>query len=157
MTIADRPHNRGFSLVEVTLAIGIVGFGVIAILGLIPVGTKSGGDAIDATRTALIGKDAQARARATVTYATFASAMDVTLPTGFYDREGNYLGTSVTAAATYRVDGTVHGSWGTAAPVNVDATVMRAVTVQLRWPVNTATGAALGSNARSFSFYVRRP
>jgi len=56
--------RTGFSLVEVTLAIGIVGFALLAILGLIPVGLKSGRDSIDATRTSLIAQNAINRMRA---------------------------------------------------------------------------------------------
>lgn len=56
--------QSGFSLVEVTLAIGIVGFGLIAILGLIPVGLRSGRESVDASRTSLIAQDAINRTRA---------------------------------------------------------------------------------------------
>jgi uncharacterized protein (TIGR02598 family) len=148
---------RAFSLVEVTLALGIIAFAVVAILGLIPAGTRSGADAIDATRTALIAKDVQTRAKASVSYSMFTNTNDTTLPSYFYDREGNFVGTNVTGTSIYRVDATIHGSWGTAAPTNVDATVLRPVTAQLRWPLNTSTGTALGSNSNSFTFYVRRP
>src|SRR5439155_8917504 len=105
---------------------------------LVPVGMRSGGEAIDATYTALIGKDVQARSKASVTYAMFSNTNDVTLPTWFYDRDGSFVGTTVSGSSFYRADGTIHGSWGAAAPPNVDATVMRPTTVQVRWPVNTS-------------------
>jgi uncharacterized protein (TIGR02598 family) len=147
----------GFSLVEVTIAIGIIGFAFIAIVGLLPVGTRSGADAIDATRTALIAKDVQVRARSSVGYTMFSSTNDVALPTFFYDREGNYVGNTVTGSSVYRADTTIHGNWSSNVPANVDATVLRPVTVQLLWPVDVSSGNHLGSNAASFTFYVRRP
>lgn len=49
-------RSLGFSLVEVTLAIGVIAFALIAIMGLIPIGTKSGRDSIDATRTSMIAQ-----------------------------------------------------------------------------------------------------
>lgn len=152
-----RTRKAGFSLVEVTIAIGVIGFAFIAIVGLLPVGTRSGAEAIDATRAALIAKDVQARARAAVSFTMFSTNADVTLPTFFYDREGEYVGNSVTGASIYRVDAKVHGTWSTNLPPNVDSTVLRPVTVQLRWPVNPSDGSVLGANVSSFSFYVRRP
>ena len=146
-----------FSLPEVTSAIGIIAFELIAILLLLPVGTRSGAEAIDDTRTALIGKDVQARVKASVTYTMFSNTSDVSLPTWFYDREGDFLGTAVSATALYRIDAVIHGDWGTTALVNIDKAVMRPITVQIKWPVNPSNGNALGKNAKSFTFYVRRP
>lgn len=60
----NAPRDPGFSLVEVTLAIGIVGFALVAIFALIPVGLKSGRDSVDATRTSLIAQNAINRMRA---------------------------------------------------------------------------------------------
>src|SRR5438309_1203287 len=132
-------RRAGFSLVEVTLAIGIIAFALVAILALVPVGMKSGGEAIDATRTSLAAKDAQNRVKSSVTTATFASANDVNLPNWFYDRDGFFLGTAVSVNSFYRIDATIHKDWGTnAPPANVDATALRPATLQLRWPVNTS-------------------
>ena len=151
--------RAAFSLVEVTLAIGIIAFALIAILGLIPVGLKSGGEAIDATRTSLAAKDAQNRVKSSVTSATFAGTADIALPAWFYDREGVFVDTAVNGFGNvvYRADATIKGSWGANAPPNVDANVMRPVTLQLRWPVKPSDGSPLGNNNVSFAFYVRKP
>lgn len=149
--------KQGFSLVEVTFALGLVAFALLAILGLMPVGIKSGGEAVDATRTSFIGQDAQSRLRASVTYPMFAAAGDVN-STWFYDRDGIFLGQNVGPSAIYRADATIHGTWKSGAPPpTLDATVLRPVTLQIQWPVNTSTGAVLGKNATSFAFFVRRP
>ena len=47
----------GFSLIEVTLALGIVSIGLIAILGLLPHGIESGRRAADNTIAATIAQD----------------------------------------------------------------------------------------------------
>ena len=151
-----QPKSSGLSLVEVTLSIGIVGFAMLAILGLMPVGLKSGGDAIDATRTSFICQDAQNRVRARVNYAMFAAAADVPM-TLYYDRDGVFVGTTPSARALYRVDATIYGSWGSGAvPPTLDPAVLRPVTMQLRWPVD-ASGTAIGTNVMHFPSFVRRP
>ena len=55
-----------FSLVEITVAIGVIAFVLVAILGLLPIGMKSGREAIDATRTSLIAQDVVNRIRASM-------------------------------------------------------------------------------------------
>jgi uncharacterized protein (TIGR02598 family) len=158
--VTIRNETSGFSLVEVTLALGIVAFALLAILGLVPVGMKSSGEAIDATRTSLIGQDTQNRVRTTVTAATFSSATDLTPPPWFYDRDGVLVDTAANGFSNvvYRTDAIVHKDWGTnGPPVNVDATVLRPVTVQLRWPLKTSDGSPLGNNGTSFTFLVRKP
>lgn len=152
-------HQRspGFSLVEVTLALGVVGFALVAILALVPVGMKSGGEAIDATHTSLIGQDIQKRVKSSAVSATFTSTSNVN-GTWFYDHDGVFVGTSTSSTAFYRADTTIYKDWGAnPSPPNIDATLLRPVTAQLRWPVNTSTGTPLGSNSTSFTFYVRRP
>jgi uncharacterized protein (TIGR02598 family) len=42
--------NRGFSLVEVVLALEVIGFSLLAIIGLLPIGLQSGRASIQETR-----------------------------------------------------------------------------------------------------------
>lgn len=55
--------TAAFSLVEVTLAIGIIAFGLLAIIGLLPVGMNSGRESVDATHAQLIAQDVFDRIR----------------------------------------------------------------------------------------------
>src|SRR2546423_4274986 len=88
-----RQKISAFSLVEVTLALGIIAFALISILALVPVGMKSSGEAIDATHTALIGQDIQKRVKSTAISTTFSANNDVN-SIWFYDRDGFFLGTA---------------------------------------------------------------
>ena len=151
-----RKHS-GFSLVEVTLSIGIIAVALVAIMALVPVGLNSGRDAIDATHTSLIGQDVQTRVRGAVTSATF-SAGDVTLQPWFYNRDGVFVDVAANGytSVLYRADAIIHSTWN-AAPPNVDATVLRPVTVTLGWPINPTTHSVVGNSNTSFTFYVRKP
>ena len=100
-------RTSGFSLVEVTLAIGIVGFALLAIVGLIPVGLNSGREAIDATRTSLIAQDVVNRVRATMvstvtTDARFLYREYTTAEASyfFYDSQGLRTGELLKVATT---------------------------------------------------------
>jgi uncharacterized protein (TIGR02598 family) len=150
-------ERSGFSLVEVTLAIGIIAFALVAIMALIPVGLNSRRDAIDATHSSLIGQDAQTRVKSSVTSATFLGG-DAPLPPWFYNRDGVFVDVAANGYSTvvYRTDAIIHGTWNSALP-NVDATVLRPVTVNLGWPVNPTTHSVVGNSATSFTFYVRKP
>lgn len=44
------PSNSGFSLVEVVLALGVISFALVAIIGLLPIGLASGRGTIQETR-----------------------------------------------------------------------------------------------------------
>ena len=50
-------QSGGFSLVEVVIALGVVAFAIIAILGVIPIGLKTSHSAQDQTRSAQITQD----------------------------------------------------------------------------------------------------
>jgi hypothetical protein len=49
-------HGRGVSLVEVTIALGIVGFAAVTVMALVPVGLKSLRNSIDQTVVSQIGQ-----------------------------------------------------------------------------------------------------
>ena len=150
--------RSGFSLVEVTLAIGIIAVALVAIMALIPVGLNSSRDAIDATRSSLIGQDVQTRVKSSVTSATFLGSSDVKLPPWFYDRDGVFVDVTANgySSVVYRAEAIIHSTWN-AAPPNVDATVLRPVTVSLGWQINPTTHSVVGNSATSFTFYVRKP
>jgi uncharacterized protein (TIGR02598 family) len=57
MTSPTTPRLFGFSLVEVVLALGVIGFAIVAILGVFPVGLKTSHSAQDETRAAEIAQD----------------------------------------------------------------------------------------------------
>lgn len=50
----QKSATRAFSLVEVTLALGIVGFGMVSVMGLLPVGLTTFRDAMDRSVSAQI-------------------------------------------------------------------------------------------------------
>ncbi|MDQ6765330.1 MAG: hypothetical protein M3Z22_04420 [Verrucomicrobiota bacterium] len=63
--------SRGFSLVEVVLALGVVAFAIVAILGMVPAGLSTSHSAQDDTRAAQIAQDI---------FASLASQAQATYP-----------------------------------------------------------------------------
>ena len=59
------PH--GFTLLEVLVAIGLVGFSLLSLLTLLPVGLRSTGLASDVTAAAFLGQEELSRSRANAT------------------------------------------------------------------------------------------
>ena len=116
-------NQAGFSLIEVALAVAVISFALVAILGLMPVGLKSAAEAGDATRTSMLEANAEADIRATVSPTDFTSATARTV-TRYYDQQGILL-TSATGAF-YRVDATIGNTWTTPL-ANVDEAYLRPV------------------------------
>ena len=58
--------SGGFSMVELTLALGIIAFALIAIVGLLPVGLTASRSAADDTQTAMVMQDVFNRVRDSV-------------------------------------------------------------------------------------------
>ena len=150
--------RSAFSLIEVTLSIGIIAVALLGIFALIPVGLTASRDSIDATRSSFIAQDIKSRVQSAATNTVFAGTGDINLGPWFYDREGTFLGDPIANSGSilYRVDAVIHGSWNST-PANVDASVLRPVTAHLAWPVDPTTLALLGNKAQSFTFYARRP
>jgi uncharacterized protein (TIGR02598 family) len=160
---------RAFSLAEVTLALGVIGFALVAILALIPVGQNSSRDAADDTRVGLIEQDVFARARAAVNSAsTFSSP-----PSGlvyYYTNEGVFfsdnsgLATAISNANSARTPlpnfastVTFGSDFATALP-NVDRNHLKPVVVSIGWPLDPS-GNIIGANSarKTCTFYIRAP
>ncbi|HEY5745788.1 MAG TPA: hypothetical protein VIU12_06915 [Chryseolinea sp.] len=153
--------EAGFSLIEVTAAIALVAFAMLAILGLIPVALKASRDAVDDTRASLMAQDAVTHVGSLPSNATKATL--------WYDGDGRYLGKDTAPPdftnALYRADITL-GSLNSY-PANTDpdgqdpangaSTRLKGAAVVIGWPVNTADGKlpANGPNEIKYSFLVR--
>ena len=98
---------RGFSLVEVTLALGIAAFCLIALLGLIPLGMQTNQSAVSQTAAASILSSVVADLRATANATQTSAQYDITFGTAkllYVDDQGRAVSpTEPTAAPRYRV------------------------------------------------------
>ncbi len=86
---ASRFYRRGFTLVETVLAIGIVVFTMLPILGLLPVGMDSQQEAISSTVESQLVQAVSGEISLT-DYATVASSYHEPVET-FYNEEGALL------------------------------------------------------------------
>jgi uncharacterized protein (TIGR02598 family) len=153
--MSNRSH--AFSLVEVVIAVGLMSFALVAIFGLMPVGMKSVGEAVDATRTSMIAADVEGRIKNMRPPIDFSSSAAVAVGPFYYDRQG----VSVTGASGgfYRVDATVASTWATQF-TNVDQTqsYLRPATGVIRWPIDNSTGNPMTNGSSStFTLYVAKP
>ena len=146
---------NAFSLVEVAISVGIIGFALIAILGLLPIGLHLSKKAVDDTREIFIVQDAASRAQSLLEIT--ASTNNSPTATWWYDDQGRYLGTNY-ATALYRADLTV-GSLDSSSPVltqnpaPVNANLLRAGSIIVTSPVNPATGKVMASTNSSTAVY----
>ena len=145
-------RRSAFSLVEVVLALGVISFAIVAILGVIPVGLATGHSAQDETRapqiaqTILASFAAQASTQFTnlqlpvsgnnsVTF-NLASSTNQTLYAG---NEGQLL--STLNGATYIVTIITNSSPVTTGGTAFDSGYANQVTVSVGWPANAPVTA----------------
>ena len=98
-----------FSLVEVVLALGVIGFALLAIIGLLPIGLQSGRASIQETRATHLAKEVFATLRSqpftavnlsllggnsTINLATENTSQGSVGPLLHADYEGRFVGTS---------------------------------------------------------------
>lgn len=95
--------GRAFSLVEVTMALGIAAFSLLAIFGLLPVGIKSHRNAIEQTAAAGIATGIIADLRATPNTNSTTANYSITIPdsTQIHLREDGSRDSSSGAEARY--------------------------------------------------------
>ena len=82
--VAPRYRQGAFSLVEVTLALGIVGFAFVSILGMLPIGLTTFHKAMDASVTAQIAQ----RVIGSVQQTDFSLVADAPTSARYFDEEG---------------------------------------------------------------------
>jgi uncharacterized protein (TIGR02598 family) len=105
---------RAYSLVEVTLAVGIASFCLIAVFGLLPVGVQTNRNATSQTAATNIMAAVIADLRATPKASTTSSQFAITFGTGktlYFDSVGQ-PSTSLGANSRYRIN----IGWGASTP-----------------------------------------
>jgi uncharacterized protein (TIGR02598 family) len=161
--------SAAFSLVEVTLALGVIAFALVGILALVPVAQNAGRDAADDTRIAMIEQDVFARVRANINTNAKFSTPPVPL-SYYYTNEGIFfcdnanlasaLANAVSSNAplpNYAVNVVFGNNFATALP-NVDNNYLKPVTASIGWPLDSS-GNVVGANSarKSYVFYIRKP
>lgn len=91
--------RSGFSLVEVVLALGVISFAIVAILGVVPVGLSTGHSAQNETRAAQIAQDILS-SLASQAQATFTGTSYIKQPPTPTASDFNY-GIQLTNSYTY--------------------------------------------------------
>ena len=149
-------HQDGFSLIEVTLAIGVAAFCLVAVLGLMPVGMKNQQSAIAETQANTIISQITGKLRAAVRVPPGHSdqsdskwllhphnggAWDATPDILYFNIQGNSEGSSLTAASVYRA--TIQYIFPP-----TDTTSLADITVT--WPAAQADAAKVAGSVESF-------
>lgn len=126
-----------FSLVEVTLALGIAAFCLIAIFGLMPVGVQTNRNAASQTAATNIIAAVVADLRATPKGSTTSSQFSITFGTNpppmYFDGTGQFA-TTLGANSRYQLNITWNGSAG-----------LRYADIKVIWPAAAAPANASGS------------
>jgi type II secretory pathway pseudopilin PulG len=140
-----RRSNCAFSLVEVTLAIGIAAFCLIAIFGLMPVGVQTNRNATSQTAATNIIAAAVSDLRATPKASTTSSQFGITFGTNttlYFDGSGQFT-TSPSTNSRYQLNLTWYGSTG-----------LRYADLKVTWPA-AATPANASGSAEMFAAFDR--
>jgi uncharacterized protein (TIGR02598 family) len=142
------PHRAcAFSLVEVTLALGIAAFCLIAVFGLMPVGVQTNRDATSQTAganiIAAIVSDLRATPKTSATSSQFAITFG-TPKTLYFDSAGQFT-TSLGADSRYQLNIT----WNSSAP-----TGSRYADLKMTWPA-AATSANASGSVETFAAFDR--
>jgi len=135
--------TSGFSLVELTLALGIAAFCLIAVFGLLPVGVQTNRNATSQTAATNIMAAVVSDLRATPTFNTTSTEFGITFGTNatlYFDGSGQFT-TSLSANSRYQLNITWYGSTG-----------LRYADVKVTWPAAATTANATGSTEMSVAF-----
>jgi uncharacterized protein (TIGR02598 family) len=133
-------RTSGFSLVEVTLALGIAGFCLIAVFGLLPIGLKSNSMAIEQTKAVSVIGGIAADLRNTPRSATKSPRYQIDLPlagtkTIYLTEDG--VAVAQAGDARYRV--------AISAPAGPSGRMATWLDVKASWPAPAAPANAAGS------------
>ena len=113
---ARRPRTAGFSLIEVTLALGIVAFSLVGIIGVLPIAATSSRQSFDQNRAAAIGE---------TVFSSFRSQPFQSVC--YLDEQLNADGTAMTSPAVAPIDldsSTLNSTATTGTPVTCYVTFL---------------------------------
>jgi uncharacterized protein (TIGR02598 family) len=157
-----RSSGVAFSLVEVVLALGVISFAILAILGVFPVGLSTGHSAQDETRAPQIAQMilSSLTAQASTQFnnvlmplpniqtvaVDLSSSASPTTPNLYADNNGQLIttATNATYAVTIITDNT---------PAGFDTGYANKVTVVVGWPANAV---AVNQTRRSYTRIVSK-
>jgi uncharacterized protein (TIGR02598 family) len=148
-----RRSNCAFSLVEVTLALGIAAFCLIAVFGLMPVGLQTNRNATSQTAATNIIAAVVADLRATPKNSSTSSQFNITFGTNpppiYFDGQGQAASSLVPTSPTpfqprYQLNITWTGS-----------AALRYADVKVTWPAAATPTNATGS-VETFTAFDRR-
>jgi len=137
------PRVPAFSLVEVTLALGVAAFCLIAVFGLMPVGVQTNRNATSQTAATSIMAAVVADLRATLKTATTSTQFGITFGTSatrYFDSAGQFT-TSLSTNSRYQLNITWSGSTG-----------LRYADVKVTWPAAATPANAIGSTEMFVAF-----
>jgi uncharacterized protein (TIGR02598 family) len=145
-------HRGGFSLIEVALAIGITSFALLAIVGLLPVGTSTFRQAIDTAVTAQIAQRIVNDAQQT-DFDTLNANLANGIPDRYFDDQGN----EVLPAAGYIYQIRVTGLSVTGLPANASSNNLATLQIKVAFnPGRVADPFTNTQNTKQFSTYLAR-
>ena len=133
-------ESCGFSLVEVTLALGVASVCLLAVFALLPIGTQTQRNSAAETHAISILSSIVTDIRATPKSASTSSQYGINLgaPTTLYFDEQGKFGTVFTGNSRYRVTIAIPTSpAGTFAPTFID--------LRVRWPAAANLSDSSGS------------
>jgi uncharacterized protein (TIGR02598 family) len=148
-----RRSNCAFSLVEVTLALGIAAFCLIAVFGLVPVGLQTNRNATSQTIAtnviAAVVADLRATPKNSSTSSQFNIAFGTNPPPIYFDGQGQAASSLVPASPTpfqprYQLNITWAGSAG-----------LRYADIKVTWPAAATPTNATGS-VETFAAFDRK-
>jgi uncharacterized protein (TIGR02598 family) len=136
--------TSGFSLVELTMALGIAAFCLIAVMGLMPVGVQTNRNATSQTAATNIMAAVVADLRATPTFNTSSTEFGITFGTNppplYFDGAGQFT-TLLGANSRYQLNVTWYGTNG-----------LRYADLKVTWPAAATPANATGSTEMFVAF-----
>jgi uncharacterized protein (TIGR02598 family) len=153
-----------FSLVEVTLALGVGAFCLIAVFGLLPVGVQTNQRATSQTAVTNITAAVVADLRATPITTTISPQFGITFGTNalrYFDSEGRCSCDSAGLQRFNSVTGSCSDTWSPALQLRYQlnvtwsgSTALRYVDLKVTWPA-AATAANASGSVETFAAFDR--
>ena len=151
--IFGRLRIHAFSLVELTLALGIAAFCLLAVFGLMPIGVQTNRNATSQTAAAnimaAVTADLRATPKANTTSAQFGITFGTNPPPLYFDGSGQFT-TSLGANSRYQLNVT----WNVANSTGACSATLPCADLKVTWPAAATTANATGS-AETFAAFDR--